>query len=257
MNRPMRPRRTQETVGTEKFFEQSVYASVEWPGRTVRLQPDSLLDFRNRSSSPNVSSGESYHEASKLYPEMLLGLAAMSIDAQKVRELFVRRRGAAWSELETFAVFCPKRAFELVSSLTDSAPLGLFYAVEIRIAVADHLWFLEPTKGALIPIKKLTGFEEIQSCLGLLEGAPAWPTSCTLFLVGSFARNVMLYGERGYRRTVLEAGQMSQLISERARMLELEFTLKFEFADRRLDRLLEVDGTEEGTLAAFEFRAEQ
>ncbi|HEX2211376.1 MAG TPA: hypothetical protein VHG93_27070, partial [Longimicrobium sp.] len=65
------------------------------------------------------------------------------------------------------------------------------------------------------------------------------------------ARGEALLGSRGYRRTVLDAGRVAAGLEAAAGQAAVPVHAAYEFHDREVDRLLEIDGTELGTLALF------
>ena len=91
----------------------------------------------------------------------------------------------------------------------------------------------------------------LRSALRLTISADALPEGPMLFLIGCFARNDVLFGARGYRRTVLEAGQVTAGLLAEAERLGLDTVPIFEFTDRDLDAVMEADGIEEGALVAI------
>jgi hypothetical protein len=73
-----------------------------------------------------------------------------------------------------------------------------------------------------------------------------------LFIVGFFGRDEMLLGPRGYRRTLLEAGRITQVVLEERRARGQPTYPVYEFADRDVEAAIELDGTEVGALVGFE-----
>ena len=61
-----------------------------------------------------------------------------------------------------------------------------------------------------------------------------------------------LYGTRGYRRTLLEAGGVTQVALRLAIDAGMAARARFEFLDRVIDAVLESDGTEESTLVIID-----
>jgi hypothetical protein len=115
----------------------------------------------------------------------------------------------------------------------------------------------EPLSDVLQVVKQLSDdeLEMVQRAVRLTT-APTTPphTGPHLFITGSFARNEIFLGQRGYRQTLLEAGQITQAIINSAMLLGLTARPIFEFDDRDLDLALEIDGVEESTLVAFEMK---
>src|SRR5690348_10913876 len=81
-------------LGTDRFIEEGLFSPIYWPWKVVRLERDSLQDFRHRSFSASMSVSELYHENSKLFPEMLPELTAARV-TDELREELVRRRSAS------------------------------------------------------------------------------------------------------------------------------------------------------------------
>jgi hypothetical protein len=145
----------------------------------------------------------------------------------------------------------------LLSHIAKAVPLDLFYAIELRVVSGDLMAIHEPLSDKLQVVKQLSTTELQSMCRAVRLMAPpnivrhAGPF---LFVVGNFPRNEIFLGERGYRRTLLEGGQIAQAVLNVAAQLALTTFLTYEFADRDLDIALELDGIEESTLVAFELK---
>jgi hypothetical protein len=240
-----------------ELFEDMGYSPLDWPGKTTRLRRDSVQDVRQRLASTNVALGELYHENSKLYPSRCEELAASRLDPDAVRLAFLRRRAetkkrTSSPDAERFAAVRP-----LLSAATRSGRAPLFYALELRVAddalVARH----EPLMDTLV-VLKATALEEyaaLRRGLELLSPTSTSP-SAFLFIVASFVRNEVLYGARGYRRTLIEAGQLAEIITMEADRLQIPVRPILEFHDRSADGFIEVDGIEQGTVLILEVGGE-
>jgi hypothetical protein len=77
-------------------------------------------------------------------------------------------------------------------------------------------------------------------------------TGTLMFLVGSLARNDLLYGARGYRRTLLEAGRVTEVALRESANTGIIARARLEFIDRTVDSVLESDGTEESVLVVID-----
>ncbi len=82
-------RRSQEPPNAKKLMDQVVFSALDWPGKTVRLERNSLEDYCQRPSSSRLSIAELYHENSKLFPAMVAELAAATLDSDGVRLEFL------------------------------------------------------------------------------------------------------------------------------------------------------------------------
>lgn len=224
---------------------------LDWPGKTVRLERNSVLDYRQRSASAQMSVAELYHENSKLFPNMVGELAARRVDVEEFRREFIKRRAALPPISAQANINALSRS--LLTAVSASVHAELFYALELRVAAENLLTVHEPKTDTLQVIKKLSP-EDLLVLKGALQVANnlqfAAPSSM-LFLVASFARNDVLFGPRGYRRTLLEAGQVAAGLLAEAERIGISAQPVFEFVDREIDVVMEADGIEEGVVSAI------
>lgn len=243
--------------GAHSTFDRVNYSSLDWPLKTIRLDPDSLEDYNQRTMTPRVSVAELYHENSKLFGGVLDRLAATRLDTDEVRREFLRRRqrsvaGSLRHEL------VDRRIGPLLTAIRDACPMELFYAVELRVCDGGWLSWHEPLVDACLLVKELTPQQstQLRSAAVLHEprGTPA-SDGPLLVLVGNVARNDLLYGARGYRRTLLEAGRITEVVLHQAVQQEVSVRVSFEFIDRAVDTCLECDGTEESALVMIQIES--
>jgi Nitroreductase family len=246
-------RRSDSALDARTFFAELSGLHLDWPGKTVRLERNSLIDYQQRPISPNVSVAEFYHENSKLYPNMASELAASKTAVGELRREFLRCRAAAPVQIPTEQGFDERAVSRLLTTVARTIDHELFYAVEIRAAVGDTLFWHEPVTDRLELLKRLSAEDRVslRNALGLLHPADLLPEGPMVFLIGCFARNDVLFGPRGYRRTLLEAGQVTAALLAAAAQLGLEGAPIFEFTDRDVDAVMEADGIGDGTLAAI------
>lgn len=238
------------TSTPQAFFESVIYASLPWPWKTTWLERDSARDLIGRPASSRVAVAELYHENSKLFPQTMSDLASTRIDVADVRRLFVRRRAAALAEAAEQPV--PPAVRELLTSIAHSVEPGLFYAVELRLVLRGVLVMHEPAGDTLIACKTLTEHDVriLEAALTPSRTEARW--EAIVFVLGSFARNELLFGSRGYRHTLIEAGRVIQEVLDQANRRGMAVTILSDFVDRDVDALLEADGVEEGVLAVLE-----
>lgn len=255
MERLSMKRRTDTPISAQKLFDELLYSSLLWPWKTVRLERNSLLDYQQRSISANVSVAELYHENSKLFPQMLSEVTVVRLQAEELRREFIHRRATTSREDPNSGLNLDLQWHEMFTAVTQTTAIELFYAIELRIVANGLLAVLEPASGRLQVVKQLSAddLNMLRHALRLMA-APEEPShnGPLVFILGCFARNDMLFGPRGYRRTLLEAGQVTQAILQQAQHLGLSVLPLYEFTDRDVDAVLEADGTEEGTLVVFE-----
>ncbi len=247
-------RRTETPLSPQQLFNQVLTSSLYWPGRTIRLERSSLLDYRQRSMSAHVSVAEFYHENSKLFPQMLPELTISYTQADELRREFLQRRAAVVRSSGIPSLQLDQCWQQLLTGVSGTSELTLFYAVELRFVVNDLLAAYEPLSDTLQVVKQFSAsdLDLLRHALQLmntsevsLEGKPL------LLVLGSFARNDVLFGPRGYRRTLLEAGRLAQEIVHQAEQLGLAMWPLYEFIDYDVDAAMEADGIEQSTIMAF------
>ena len=247
----MLTRRTQEPITPKKLIEEVVYSPLDWPGKTVRLEPSTLESYCQRSASARISLAELYHENSKLFPALVADLTAVRVDHAQLRHEYLRHR--AESRAQDKAVQLSSGLGELVNKIAPAIPPELFYATELRFVQSGMLTSYEPLSRQLHLTKRLTVADtgRLNAAINLIEQTDQ-PGEDLIFVIGNFARNDLLFGARGYRRTLIEAGRVTEKIREIAVELKLAPRLRLEYADRAVDEILECDGVEEGSLAVVQ-----
>jgi hypothetical protein len=240
-------------VGIQRFFDEILFSPLHWPWKAVRLERDSFQDFRQRSLSAGISVAELYHENSKLFRQALPEVAATRVDAGLRRELVSRRAAELAAEASKMPVH--PRVAELLAGVAARVEPELFYVIELRLVLGMSLAIYEPAAGTLHLVKQLSvrDLESLHRAVRLL--APPWlppHEGGLLFIVGFFGREEMLLGPRGYRRALLEAGRVAQIVLEESRVRGQPTSPLYEFADRDVEAAIELDGTEVGVLVGFE-----
>jgi hypothetical protein len=183
---------------------------------------------------------------------MLEDLAATRTDADGVRREFLRRRQGWVADLPRADADPP--VGHLLRTVTDACAPELFYAVELRVFDGQRILFHEPLSNLCYVLKDLGAEERLQlrAAVEVPGMEPPPSTGPFLLLVGSLARNDLLYGARGYRRTLLEAGRVTQAAVRAAMEGGIAVRVRSEFFDRVVDAVLESDGTEESTLVIID-----
>jgi len=214
-----------------------------------------MVDFRHRPMAAHVSVSELYHENSKLFPEMLSELTATFSHVDAIRREFVQRRAIVARATGTARFEVDQRYCDLLEGVARTIPLELFYAVELRVISGVLLAAYEPISNMLQVVKRLSpgDLDVLRHAMQLMNTSDApFLTGAVLLILGSFARNDILFGPRGYRRTLLEAGRVAQAVVVNAEGQGLKARVIYEFIDRELDLLMEADGIEQGTLMVIE-----
>lgn len=251
----MMSRRTWKGLSAQDTLNAVLSAPLGWPGRTVWLERTSITDYRQRPMSPNPAAAELYHENSKLFRENISDLSVDGLEAAELRAEFVMRRalvvrssGASVCDLAS-----PWR--DVLQSLARVDDPALFYALDLRVLTRDWIGNYDPVANILQLVKQPAEEDLVMLDQGLrlctdLPGR--WQEhGAILLILGCFARNEILLGQRGYRRTLVECGMVAQGILTEAKRLGVTATPVHEFADRSVDSVLEADGIEQSTLMAI------
>ncbi|HEV8453791.1 MAG TPA: hypothetical protein VGQ24_02795 [Gemmatimonadales bacterium] len=251
----MATRRNRPRYGAADVLNAALYGPLLWPGRTVRLERNSMLDYRNRPTSSQISVAELYHENSKLSVEMLPELVFTSVSPTELRGEFLRRR-AALARTAAADQFDGAKLWRDLLDAVGAQYLDLFYAIEVRVVSGNVVAAYEPAGSVFQLIGRLDGPQRarLESSLWLgSAGDGPGDAESLLFLVAVFPRNEILYGQRGYRRTLIEAGQIAEAVLRRAAQTGHRATVRHEFADRDIDLIMEADGVEQSTVLAIAF----
>jgi hypothetical protein len=229
-----------------------VYGAVDWPGKTIRLDADSLDRYQQRPLSGTVSISELYHENSKLIPERAGERLGQGVDARPFKLSVIRAASeVAAGSAPAGVIPIPEELSAVLGRYPASLPEELRYAVEVRPLVGNRVTVHEPSTNQCRVLRVLSGAQLASINSGVYAGQPkaqaGLPT--LVFVIGLFARNAILYGERGYRSTLLESGATVQAIAAAAASLDTQAHVITEFEDHSVDSILDLDGTEAGTLA--------
>lgn len=245
-------RRTERPHDVQALFDEALYMPLDWPGKTVRLRRDSVLDHRQRITSSNVSPAELLHENSKLHRAGLPELASSRCDAGAVRLEYVRRRAAWFASMDAAAFDLHPPLGLLLNAAVDGCALELFYSIEILIVCGNDLLGYEPLSRSARLIDRLSASKRRLLDHGLSLTVPeAAGYRDVILLLCSFARNEILLGARGYRRAVMEAGMAAQTLLSAAANFGLQVRPLHEFGDRDVDAAVQADGVEQGVVLAL------
>jgi hypothetical protein len=248
-------RRTLLPLTADDFLAEVRQLTVDWPGKTVRIERNSMRDHWQLPASSQPAIAELYHENSKLFGGMVEDLAASRTDVETLRSVVTTQRSRAMHEGGWPVVELPARLRQALATMLDGVPQPLLFAFDLRVVADGVLAVYDPIRKTAYGVKKVTPSELAagRDALALLGPNASVDAGAMLFLVASFARNQMLFGPRGYRRTLVEAGRLvEQMLQGAAAACDCKLWL--EYADRRIDDLAEADGVEEATVAVIEMK---
>jgi hypothetical protein len=243
-------------MNTRQVFDTLAYSGLNWPGKTTLLQPDSLQDYVQRPGSGAISIAELYHENSKLHAAKAAGLLAFETDVEQFRHETLERSAAAIAGHGPLSRSAPDYLLEVLGAAAGTT-VDLFYAVELRVLADGWILTYDALHRRTAALKRMNERDAstVRSALGVMKHGKSWNGhNPIVFVLGWFARNDLLFGSRGYRRTLIEAGQVLQALLAEARNQRLNLDVHTEFTDADIDGVVEADGVEQGTVAAVIIR---
>ncbi len=129
-------------------------------------------------------------------------------------------------------------------------PAELYVVIRQCPDIEAGLYGYDPTHHRLIPL--WPGSEIADAVADACYGNAAVVNAPILFVVtGVFARSSWRYGERAYRRILLDTGHLLSNATLTAHELGLRTSLTAAFCDERLNTILRVDPIDEGALAVI------
>jgi hypothetical protein len=260
-----------------------VYSPLDWPGKTVRLDPDSVQSHLQRASSGAASVAEVYHANSGLSSATVGRLLAARTDVAAFRRLTIERSAAVGVRTDPADPSPPSWLSGLLLAARDDAGIDLFYALELRLVHGGVLYGLEPLSGrcAVLALQTAADAQAVDRALRLLGqghagqghvgqghvgqgqvdprasppvGGDRHAAQALVLIVGRLGRHDALYGARGYRRTLVEAGRLSQEMVRLAARYGVSAAVVTEFGDAELDAAALVDGVADSCLVVVELR---
>lgn len=160
----------------------------------------------------------------------------------------MRRRSAILRRSEYTMLEVDPAWQALLSSLAHPALVQLYYTCEVRVVVNTTIGILEPISGLVYIAKEINEIhlDILKRSTAVLGNTPSGDLSFPLIaVVASFARNDLLFGVRGYRHALMEAGQLCHEIIRAAAAGGINLACYLEFIDTDVDQIMECDGLEE------------
>jgi hypothetical protein len=243
----------QQKLDTRKVFETICYSALHWPGKTTSLAPSSLEAYLQRPGLGSISIAELYHENSKLHPAVAASLLATRTDGNKFRHETLVKAAAGRAVNRHAPISVPERLEAVLRAAQADCGPDLFYAVELRVLIDHSLFLWEPLGVSFTVLKQLAkdDLATLHAALEVMGSRTGRQADPLLIVLGWFARNELLLGARGYRRTLLEVGRAVQALVSGAGTQGIRAEILTEFTDIDLDAVVEADGVEQGTVAVI------
>jgi hypothetical protein len=252
----MTPNGSVWSPGERKLFEELIVPSPH----SIELERTAMSDFLQRLCATSHVA-ELYHENSKIVPSSTVTVPEDDRKLHEVREWFfttayaLEESDVEPSEAHQIRIGLaglPERLGSLLLPFTQPGPASdLLYSVDLLVLHAgclyrlivrtEHLWVERSFSAADMEVLRDSVLDLSDLTLARAEAL--------LFLVACPWRYMLLYGPRGYRHTLLDAGRLLGRFEAAARRGNLPLSVAQNFYDARIDRLLLADGVERSTLA--------
>jgi SagB-type dehydrogenase family enzyme len=138
------------------------------------------------------------------------------------------------------------RPFRMVPSGGALYPLELYLHARQVAGLEPGLYHYNAEQHVLDVLR--SGDETDSIARHLVQGDLGRTAAAIVFITAVFARSTFKYGDRGYRFILLEAGHLAQNATLTAQEMRLASLNVGGYADRGIDRYLNVDGLTEGTV---------
>lgn len=242
--------------GERKLLEEGIIPSPH----SVELERTALSDYMQRLAGPRHIA-ELFHENSKLTPSSTLTVPLDGRKLAEVREWYFSTayamRESEVEPKEEHQFRCrlrdlPEPLRPLLRPFTQAGAFSdLLYGVDLlllhggsllrTIARSEVLWVERRVRGEEIA--------ELQAALLDLSDYEVAHATALLFVVGCPWRYMMVYGPRGYRHTLLDAGRLLAGLEEIGHRHHLRLATAQNFYDAKIDHFLYADGVERSALA--------
>lgn len=152
----------------------------------------------------------------------------------------------------------PPRLAGVLAPFGQAGPLSsLLYGVDLFVLHARSLLRVVPRSGFLWQDRRIRGDEESRVRESIVSAERVPGTGPLLFLVAAPWRYMMFLGPRGYRRMLLDAGELLGRLRDVAADAAVETSVFPDFYDRRVDHVLLLDGVERTVIAIVALDGEQ
>ncbi|MFO0578093.1 MAG: hypothetical protein U1A78_29150 [Polyangia bacterium] len=228
---------------------------------SVELSRDAKSDYVLRYGSLVPHIAELFQENTKLTPFSSLGVSVDVQEVEEARKIFFETPYRMHAEdlepgqeqtVRMSHEGAPQRLQPLLAALREPGPVSrLLYSIDLFLLIGNRLYRQLPMADFLVAERTLNPGEQrtIRSSLVRVPREAVAESPILLFLVAVPWRYMMFYGPRGYRRMMIEAGQLLHHIAQTCQQAGLVVTECQDFFDARIDQALLLDGAERSTLS--------
>ncbi len=139
--------------------------------------------------------------------------------------------------------------FRAVPSGGGLFPLELYINVHNCVDLDPGIYHFSPRSNSLVRMVRGDQTAKLADCF--VQQDVIYNAAITILLTGMFSRSTFKYGNRGYRFTLMEAGHLAQNFCLYATDMGLSNLCMGGYFDRKLDKLLNLDGVTQSVVYAF------
>jgi hypothetical protein len=235
------------------------------PSKTVILEKDSFTDIMQRYTNANVNLAEFYHENSKLSKYNIEGISAINIQDLNslIRSIALLPRNIPlpkipfennWKSKARKEIASEIQVFHILRELTDE-DCTFFFDCEFKIITSEgkFLTYDPSSKNLYIHKQNTLPFEKLHELL-LIKDTAISDIKCIIVIIGVFIRNAVLFGTRGYRKTLIDTGRAAEYLMTKLNNTDLSVKIISEFFDREINMAAGCDGVEKAVLIVMTIR---
>lgn len=233
----------------------------------VELARTAATDYRRRFDGGEPHVAELFQENSKLSPHTTVRAPGDAAEIDAAREWYLstayrpRDEDLAADQACTMRLPVDELPPCLASVLAPFTQTGrhssLLYGVDLFVLHAQSLLRVVPRSGFAWRDRRTQPDEEscVRRSIVTAERVP--DTGPLLFLVAAPWRYMLFLGPRGYRRMLLDAGELLAQLRSAAAEASVAVSVFPDFHDRRVDDVLRLDGVERTVIAIVALAGER
>jgi hypothetical protein len=236
---------------------------------SIDLERSTESDYLYRLSSNTPHPAELFHENSKLTPFSTLTIPSDDQKLQEIRKWFfstaysMKEEDINQAEAHRFRSKIselPASLVNLLMTFTQPGPVtNLLFALDLLLLQNQRLFRIVAESDYLFIERdvKASNVQDFKSAVIDMPRVELDRFASFLFMVVCPWRYMMLYGPRGYRHTLLDAGRLLAYLENAAQQHKLRLVVNQNFYDSQVDRFLFMDGVERSTLAVLAIKEEE
>lgn len=233
----------------------------------IELLRTAVSDYRLRFDGGDPHVAELFQENTKLSPHTTLHEPGDAAALDQARAWYLATAyhaqddHLAAGEADAVRLFVDKLPPPLASVLAPFTGQGrlssLLYGLDLFVLHEQSLLRVVPRTGFLWRDRRLAGEDDSRMRESILATERVPRTGPLLFLAAAPWRYMMFLGPRGYRRMLLDAGEVLGRLRDLAADAGVEAAVFTDFYDRRVDDVLLLDGVERTVVAIVALDGEQ